>query len=99
MYVWEISWKEAGPHLKTTVTIKTDSDGDGVAESSDDPVEDATVDFTLSLDSDGDGSYDDDNQSYTGTTNSKGQVEFMWKHAPSGDYKGEVTDLTHSSYD
>ncbi|MFW6110889.1 MAG: hypothetical protein ACOC6H_02515, partial [Thermoproteota archaeon] len=92
MYVWDVSWKEPGPHLKSTVTILYDSDGDGVAESSDDPVSDATVYYTLTNQDTG------DSQTYTGTTDSKGQVEFMWKQAPSGGYEGEVTDLTHSTY-
>ncbi|MEA3376524.1 MAG: S8 family serine peptidase [Chloroflexota bacterium] len=91
MYVWDMSWKETGPHLKATVTILVDSDGDGVAESTDDPVSGATVSFTLSNDSDG-------SQSYTGTTDAAGVVEFQWKRAPSGMYTGEVTGLTHTTY-
>ncbi|MFW6115583.1 MAG: S8 family serine peptidase [Chloroflexota bacterium] len=92
MYVWDISWRETGPHLKATVTILVDSDGDGVAEDTDDPVSGATVDFTLTNDT------TEDTQDYTGTTDSTGIVEFQWKRAPSGTYTGEVTDLTHSSY-
>jgi len=92
MYVWDISFRETGPHLKATVTILADSDADGLAESSDDPVSDATVYFTLTNQDTG------ESQSYTGTTDSKGQVEFQWKFVPAGEYKAEVTDVTHSSY-
>ncbi len=101
MYVWDIGFRTTGPHLRSTVTIQQDSDGDGAAESSDDPVADASVAMTLTHDTDGDGVFecgtDDDCQSFTGTTDTSGQVEFMWKQAPSGTYQAEVTDLTHSS--
>lgn len=91
MYVWDISWKETGPHLKTIVTIYYDSDGDGVAESSDSPVSGAQVGLTLSHEG---GS----SESYTGTTGSNGVVEFQWKRAPSGLYTAEITSITHSTY-
>jgi PKD repeat protein len=91
MYVWDISFRETGPHLKATVTIRFDSDGDGVAEETDDVVSGATVDFTLTHES-------SQSQSYTGTTDSNGQVEFQWRRAPSGSYTAEVTGLFHTSY-
>lgn len=92
MYVWDISWRETGPHLRATVTILVDSDGDGNAESTDDPVSDASVDFTLT------NQRTSDSQSYGGTTDSEGKVKFTWKHASSGIYEGKVTELTHSTY-
>jgi PKD repeat protein len=91
MYVWDISFMETGPHLKAIVTIQVDSDGDGVAEDTDDVVSGATVEFTLTHES-------GESQSYTGTTDSNGQVEFQWKRAPSGSYTAEVTGLSHTSY-
>lgn len=92
MYVWDISWSAAGPHLKSQVTIKVDSDGDGVAESGDSVVSGATVYYTLTNQDTG------DSQSFTGTTDSNGQIGFMWKRAPTGPYKGLVTNVEHSSY-
>ena len=99
MYVWDISWATAGPHLKGTVTILYDSDNDGISESTDSPASGASLEFTISVDSDNDGEYDDDSNIFTGTTDSNGQVAFMWKQAPSGDFKGEVTSLTHPTYE
>jgi len=98
MYVWDISWATAGPHIKGTITIQYDSDNDGVAESGDSPVSGASVGYTISVDSDSDGNYDDGSISPTGTTDTSGQVSFMWKNPPSGSYKGSVTTLTHNSY-
>lgn len=100
MYVWDISFQTIGPHLEATVTIRIDSDGDGVAESLDDPVNDATVDIAFTYDSDDDGDFDsnDNTKTYTGTTDSSGEVSFKWKQASSGDYKVEATNVTHDSY-
>jgi len=92
MYVWDISFKETGPHLKSIVTVLNDSDADGVAESSDGAVSDALVYFTFTNTSTA------ETQTYNGTTNSDGQVEFQWKRASGGDYKAEVTDITHDQY-
>jgi hypothetical protein len=91
MYVWDISWT-TGRHLRSTVTIRRDSDGDGVAEASDELVNGAVVYFTLTHQPTGD--YTD----YVDTTGDAGTVTFTWKHAPSGSYAGLVTDVTHSSY-
>ena len=109
MYVWAIDWavKSYGPggafkDLKSTVTIRWDSDGDSAAESSDDPVSDASVKMTLTHDTDGDSVFecgtDDDCWNFSGTTDSNGQVTFTLKHAPAGSYQAEVTDVTHSTY-
>jgi subtilisin len=90
MYVWGIGFKETGLHLKAIVTIQVDSDGDGEAESMDDPVSGATVYCSLT--------HDSRTKTYQGTTDSIGQVEFQWKKAPSGTYTAEVTHLTHVTY-
>lgn len=92
MFVSDISFRSFGPHLGATVTIRYDSDGDGVAESSDDPVSNASVSLTLD--------YEDGTavNNYSGTTDDAGQIEFKWKQAPSGSYEAEVTELTHTSY-
>jgi hypothetical protein len=95
MYVWDISWREksAGPNtfLYYTVTVRWDSDGDGVAEATDALVNGATVYSTMSKN--GTTSAWD----HSGITDSNGQVEFGEKVGP-GDYKAEVTDITHSTY-
>ncbi len=91
MYVSNISFRSFGPHLGTTVTIRYDSDGDGVAETSDEPVSNASVELALQY-------QDGTVNNYSGTTDASGQIEFTWKHAPSGSYTAEVTSLSHSSY-
>ena len=91
MYVWDISWV-SNRHLKSIVTIRRDSDGDGVAEASDALVTGATVYFTLTHQPTGD--FND----YIDSTGDTGTVTFTWKHAPSGNYEGIVTDITHSTY-
>ncbi len=91
MYVWDIAFsqKDYGPggsfhDLMTTVTIQSDSDGDGVAESGDSTVSDASVSITLTHDTDGDGAFecgtpDDNCENLGGTTDSSGQVTFTLK--------------------
>ena len=91
MYVWDISWV-SNRHLKSIITIRRDSDGDGVAEATDALVTGANVYFTLTHQPTGD--YTD----YIGSTGDTGTVTFTWKKAPSGNYEGIVTDVTHSSY-
>lgn len=83
MYVSDISWSSAGPHLKSIVTIKEDSGGF---------VSGATVYYTLTNQNTG------DSKGFTGVTDSNGQIEFMWKRAPSGYYEGIVTSITHITY-
>jgi hypothetical protein len=99
MYVWDISWGTAGPHLKGTITILYDSDNDGISESSDNSIIGASVEFNVKVDTDDDGDYDDDEMKFSGTTDSSGQMSFLWKQATSGKYEGEVTSLSHTSYD
>lgn len=108
MYVWDISFNEKhfGPggsytDLITTVNIKQDSDGDGIAESGDDNVSKAKVTMLLTHDTDGDGVFepgtDDNSWSFSGETNSEGKVTFTLKFASNGDYKAEVTNVTHDT--
>jgi hypothetical protein len=109
MYVWAIdfSQKDYGRggsfhDLVITVTIRQDSDADGVAEGTDDPLSNASVDLTLTHDSDGDKAYDcttdDECWNFAGTTDGAGQVTFTLKFAATGDYEALVTALTHSTF-
>ena len=93
MYVWDISWKETGPHIKAILTIRYDSDSSGTAGSSDSVVSGASVEFKIT--------HTDESVTpkvYSGTTDSNGVVEFQWKRAPSGTYTGSLITLTHSTY-
>jgi len=83
MYVAAIDWSKTGPHLAITVTVRSDS---GAA------VEGATVAMDLTRAEGG-------SWSFTGTTNSAGQVEFMHKRAASGAYTATVTNITHGAYE
>lgn len=85
MYVWDTAWTTKGPHLAITVTVRVDSDGDGVAETADDPVSGASVSMALT---------GPVSSTFDGTTDSAGQVEFMLKRAPSGAYTAEVTSIS-----
>ena len=96
MYVWDISWSVSyrgrNALLSFTVTVRWDSDGDGVAESTDEVVSDATVYATLTnLDT-------GDTWSFSDITDANGQVSFSVFKAPSGQYEAKVTDITHSTY-
>lgn len=92
MYVWDIAWSTKGPHLAVTVTVHADSDADGVAEATDEPVEGASVAMDLSL-------QDGGLWSFTGVTDSSGQVSFMHKRAASGEYTAAVTGISHDGYE
>ncbi len=96
MYVWDISWslsyRGRNALLSFTVTVKWDSDGDGVAEATDEVVSDATVYATLTnLDT-------GDTWSFSDVTDANGQVTFSVFKAPSGNYEAKVTDITHATY-
>jgi len=96
MYVWDISWtlsyRGRNADLYFTVTVKWDSDGDGIAESTDEVVSDATVYATLTnLDT-------GDSWSFSDVTDANGQVTFNLFKAPSGNYEAKVTDITHATY-
>lgn len=89
--------------LMTTVTIWRDADADGTSNSSgDEPVSNAHVSMTLTHDTDGDGTFepgtDDDSWNFGGDTDSEGKVTFTLKFASNGNYKAEVTDVTHDTY-
>ncbi|MGD9498146.1 MAG: hypothetical protein AB7Y46_17730, partial [Armatimonadota bacterium] len=90
MYVWDIAWSKTGPHLVIAVTVLVDSDADGRAEATDQPVSGATVAMSLTR---GTSSW-----SFTGTTDSSGRVQFMHKRAASGDYTATVNSISHSAY-
>jgi len=92
MYVWDINWASAGINLKSSVMIRCDSDGDGVAESSDEPIVGATVYYTLT--NDGGASQD-----YIAITDASGQISVQWKKAPPGSYVGLVNDITLDGYE
>ncbi len=94
MYVWDIAWnpQQRGPnyHLEVTVTVRWDSDGDGVAEATDDPVSNASVVMTLTY-------QDGTSWNFSGTTDSAGQVTFKLIKAQAGTYTAQVTGLTHTT--
>jgi len=108
MYVWEMTWAEkhfgrggSFTDLMVTVDVNQDSDGDAVAESGDDPASNAAVTLVLTHDTDGDGVFEpgtgDDYWTFQADTNSGGQITFTLKFAPAGDYRAEVTKLTHDT--
>jgi len=90
MYIWDIDFKETGPHLKSMVVIQADSDGDGLAELADDPLANVYVELILT--------HEFGDFIYNGYTDSNGYVEFQWKRAPSGPYVAEVTLLILEGY-
>jgi hypothetical protein len=92
MYVWDISWVKVGINLKSYVTIRWDSDGDGVAEVSDQLVSGATVNYTLTH------QVTDKSNNYVEVTDASGQIVILWKKATAGTYEGLVTGVTHSTY-
>jgi subtilisin family serine protease len=109
LYVWSIDFARrtygrggSFRDLLTTVTIQSDSDGDGFATSSDATVSDASVLMTLTYDTDGDGVFEcnagDSCWNFGGTTGSNGEVTFTLKRAPFGDYQAFVTDVGHSTF-
>jgi hypothetical protein len=95
MYVWDISWREKAAGKNTflyyTVTVRRDSDGDGVAEVTDELVSDATVYATLT-NLGTSATWD-----HSGNTDTSGQVEFGEKVGP-GNYEAHVTNIVHSTY-
>ena len=91
-YVWDINWKVTGIHIKSIVTIRYDSDNDNIAESSDALLLNADVYFTLTHNDTG------EYQTFIGTTDKSGIVEFQWKQAPTGSFTGLVTDIIHNTY-
>lgn len=112
MYVWDIAFSTArgGKDLKITVTVRRDSDKDGIAESADAVVSGASVSFHLAHDTNTNGTFSEDECLLggllggdrcwvgTGTTTNKGQVTFTLSSAPQGNYEARVTNITHDSY-
>jgi subtilisin family serine protease len=109
MYVWTVDFTRKAygrggtfRDLITTVTIQSDSDGDGFATSSDTPVADASVLMTLAFETDGGGIFEcnagDSCWNFVGTTGSNGEVTFTLKRAPLGDYQAFVTNVSHSTF-
>ncbi len=102
MGVYGVTWKSAR-HLTLVVNIREDSDSSGILETSDNPVDGASVRATLTYDSDGDGYFEcggDDScwTNFGGTTNSSGNRQFKLLKAPrTYGYQLEVTSLTHPS--
>ncbi len=94
MYVWDIAWnpQPRGPnyHLQVTVTVRWDSDSDGLAEGTDDPASNATVVLSLTYE-------DGSTWNFSGTTDAAGQVTFKRVKAQPGTYTAQVTDLTHAT--
>ena len=90
IYVWGISFTSVGPHLKSIVTIRRDSNNNGTAEETDDLVSGATVTFNLTHPDSGEYNI------YSDTTDETGTVTFQWKKAPAGNYEGFIIDVEHS---
>jgi len=108
MYVWEMTWSEKQrgrggtvTDLSVTVDVKQDANRDGIAAPGDDSVDGATVTLVLTHDSDGDGNFepglDDTSWTFQGITTG-GRVTFTLKSAPGGNYRAEMTDLTHALF-
>ncbi|MFQ5970382.1 MAG: PKD domain-containing protein [Nitrososphaerales archaeon] len=107
MYVWETTWSEKHrgrggqmTDVKVTVDVNHDSDGDGVAESSDNPASTATLTLVLTHDTNGNGIFEpgtDNSWTLGGDTNGEGQITLTLKFAPDGDYQAEVIGLTHAT--
>ncbi len=95
VYVWDISWstKQAGPNtfLTHTVTVRYDSDQDGVTEETDALVSDATVYSTLTHIA------SQESWNLSGVT-VNGVVEFTQKVTASGQYEAQVTDISHGTH-
>jgi hypothetical protein len=90
MYVYNISWVSLGVNLNSYVTVKWDSDGDGIAEASDEPVSGASVYYTLT--------HETASRDYVEITDASGQIMVQWKKAPGGFYTSDVTGVTHDVY-
>jgi hypothetical protein len=82
------------------VTTQRDSNANGIAESVDLTVEGSLVVMFITWAGE-DGNFetsDDDYWNGEGFTDNKGQVTFVWKKAPYGEFKAEVTNLSHATY-
>ncbi len=76
--------------VRIIVTVRRDSDADGITAASDEAVADASVTVSLSGPLSG---------TYTGTTNGSGQFTTRWiRNVPDGTLTAEVTNLSHSIF-
>jgi len=96
IYVWDIVFESRNRGSKhderILVTIRRDSDNDGVAEATDAVVQGATVNVEL------DGP-DPFLRTFSGVTNRSGVLRSEWfLDVPSGAYVAEVFSLTHPSF-
>ena len=94
MYVWDIKFisRDRGHSHdeRISVTVRRDSDADGVAEATDALVTGADVTVVLSGPIGG---------SFSGVTNSSGVFQTDWiRSVPDGTYVAEVTWLGHASF-
>lgn len=98
IYVWAIEFSEkrygrggSKADLMTTVTIRRDSDADGIVEDSDELVSNARVEMTLGKDT-------GESWSFAGDTGDGGTATFTLKLISPGVYTATVTSVTHSTY-
>jgi hypothetical protein len=94
MYVWDIAFnsrvRRAGHDERIAVTIRRDSDADGVAEGTDSLVPGASVTIVLTGPADG---------TFSGSTNNRGVFRTGWiSNLPNGAYAAEVTALSHGTF-
>jgi hypothetical protein len=98
MYVWSIDFRTIGTpwrisRLYIDITIKHDSNANGIAEATDGAVANATVVIIVTNQTTG--------QKWTSpaaTTGSNGVVTYYLNNPPKGSYVAEVTKLTHATY-
>jgi thermitase len=98
IYVWSIDFRTIGTPLRISrlyidITIKRDSNANGIAEATDEVVPNATVNIILTNQTTG--------QTWTGTgavTASNGVATYYLIYPPRGTYVAEVTNLTHATY-
>jgi hypothetical protein len=96
MYVWDIAFvsrvRGGGHDERILVTIRRDSDADGVAEGTDSLVPGASVTVELTGPGPAGGTF-------SGTTNNRGMFRTGWiSNLPNGAYTAEVTGLSHSTF-
>ena len=102
MYVSDISFRQVGQRLITTVTIRRDSNANGVADPDDAVVEAARVELKYTFDEDADGVFEPDGDDgyvvLDRETKTNGTAKVSFRRVPRGDYRIDVTSLTHDAY-
>ncbi|MBW3538939.1 MAG: S8 family serine peptidase [Planctomycetes bacterium] len=106
MYVRDMDWLQyfdsrGRRYLDITVDVNRDSDADGSGEDGDAGAAGASVTLVLIHDSNGNGVYGDRKDkswSATASTGTGGTVTFTLSRAPAGNYKAQVTQLSHATY-